>query len=191
MCKVICRQQESGIGPRSVVTWHSLVVGGIQLGSRIGRGCSQVSKHLLGRLGIIHGLLLRLRPRSDEAQPDHVERLAQRPALGQIVLDLDVVGPHRLAGIPHAGDDLLYGGLVDKVAETHLVRVLELELVVVGEEAGEREGFQDGSGHLGFLDELRVGGRAGAFVSFCNLDAWQASLPLTRRTFMMEGNKSR
>ena len=40
----------------------------------------------------------------------------------------------------YTGDDLLYGGFVDEVVEAEAVRILELELVVVDEEAEEDEG---------------------------------------------------
>lgn len=84
-----------------------------------------------------------------------------------------------LAREPNAAHNLLYGGLVDEVVEPELVRILELELVVVCEEAEEREGLEDEVGGVGLVDELRV--LAGAHVGV-GQDA---------RTFIMEGKRSR
>jgi len=48
----------------------------------------------------------------------------------------------------------LYRRLVDEVAEAELVGVLELEFVVVGEEAEKGEGLDDGLRRIAVLDEL-------------------------------------
>lgn len=52
--------------------------------------------------------------------------------------------------------DLLNGSLVDKVVEAHLVRVLELKLVVVGEQPDQREGRYYPRRCVGILDELSL-----------------------------------
>lgn len=77
-----------------------------------------------------------------------------------------------LAREPNAAHNLLYGGLVDEVVEPELVRILELELVVVCEEAEERKGLEDEVGRVGLVDELRalagvpVGVGRGAYLHY-------------------------
>lgn len=77
-------------------------------------------------------------------------------------------------------DNFLNSGLVDKVVETELIGVLELEFVVVGEQAQEDKRFEDLGGRVAFLDKLHLGQLEG-------LD----TVGLFCRTFMTEGNRSR
>ena len=91
----------------------------------------QLSKHLLRRLGIIDGFWWRLAPRRNGSQPDLAQCDRQRPPLGEVLLHVDVLPPEPLTRLPHALDDAPDDPLVDKVVEPHLVRVLELKLVVV------------------------------------------------------------
>lgn len=178
MRKVVCSQKKSGIRARSMA--HPLVG---KIGERRGTKCiSQLGKHLLRRLGIVDGLFFQLGARSHEPQPNQVQRLAECPALWQVLLDINVVGSDRLARVANTSDNLLDRCLVDKVVEPQLIGVLELEFVVVGKEADEGKGFEDRARLLGLSNKL---GRCE--LRFVVEKCWQR----TERTFMMEGNRSR
>ena len=92
----------------------------------------QLSKENLGCLDIVHWVLHRLWSRSNRAKSNHVEGSAEGPAFRKIILDSDISRSNGLASLPHGADYLLNDSLVDKVVQSLLVRVLELEFVVVG-----------------------------------------------------------
>jgi hypothetical protein len=119
-------------------------------------GNSQGRKHLFGRLGIKCRFWRRLPARCNGPQPNHFQRARKRPALREVILHGDISLPERLARMPDALYDLLNGSLVDKVVEAHLVRVLKLKLVVVGEQPYQREGRYYPRRCVGILDELSL-----------------------------------
>lgn len=120
----------------------------------------QLGKHLLCGVGIVYRFLLRLYTRRDRTQPDHVQGAAQCPTLGDVFLDIHELCPEPLASMSHALDDLLDGVFVHKVIQTQLVRILELKLVIVCQEAKECEGFKQFRYRAGILYQL-AGRRSG------------------------------
>lgn len=145
------------------------------------KGNSQCRKHLLLRLLIVYRLLLRFWPPRDQPQTHQVQRVVPRPAFGQVIEHVDVPEPHLLARVPDAPHNRLDSRLVDKVVQPLLVRVGELEFVVVGQKACEDKGLQRLSGRLGFLDELEgsaslhrvvLGGRLSTFMMAGKRSRW-------------------
>ena len=169
--EVVGSEQDRGLRAGSI---HGLASRRMVAGS--GKANLQARKHLLRSLRIIRDLLLfRLPPRRYSPQPKHAEGVTQRPPLGQVVLHLDVLRAQALARESDAAHNPLDGGLVDEVVEAELVGVLELELVIVGEEAEEREGLEDEIGGVGLVDELR-----GLVAVVCGSE-WVVSPPLLSR----------
>lgn len=56
-----------------------------------------------------------------------------------IFLYICVLIPQQLTAVPHPSQDLLDRGFIDKIIKSQLIWVLELKLVVVGQEAHKTE----------------------------------------------------
>ena len=90
----------------------------------------------------------------DGAQANHVQGIAEGPAFWQVILDVDIRISNILACQANAVDNILDCRFVNKIFQAQLVRVLEFELVVVGQQTNKSERCEYLLRRFGLLDKL-------------------------------------
>jgi hypothetical protein len=94
--------------------------------------------------------------RRKSTQPYITQRTPQRPSLRHIVLHSYISIPQLRTRIPKASHHILYNGIVDKVVQPQSIRILKLELIVVGKEAKEVERGEYLGARVAVLDVLQI-----------------------------------
>lgn len=99
---------------------------------------------------------MRTRIGGECSETDEAQRVADGPALKEIIVDGNVFVSRKPTDSADTPNNLIYCGIIHEVVESQSVRVLKLELVVIRQQAKQDERFQDLHTVIAVFDELSL-----------------------------------